>query len=63
MAPNKSPGPDGFNPTFYQHFWDDIGHDVASFILDCLHSCSMPMGMNDTNITLIPKKAVSINMT
>ncbi|GAU14523.1 hypothetical protein TSUD_250650 [Trifolium subterraneum] len=28
MQPDKSPGPDGFNPAFYQHFWDLCGDDI-----------------------------------
>jgi hypothetical protein len=28
MHPDKSPGPDGFNPAFYQHFWDLCGNDI-----------------------------------
>ncbi|XP_031101957.1 uncharacterized protein LOC116005858 [Ipomoea triloba] len=29
MAPDKSLGPDGYSPTFYQHFWGEMGHDIA----------------------------------
>jgi len=36
MQPDKSPGPDGFNPTFYQRFWhvcgDDIFQEVVSWL-------------------------------
>ncbi|MCI38529.1 CNGC5-like protein, partial [Trifolium medium] len=28
MHPDKAPGPDGFNPAFYQHFWDFCGNDI-----------------------------------
>jgi endonuclease/exonuclease/phosphatase family metal-dependent hydrolase len=28
MHPDKAPGPDGFNPAFYQHFWDLCGNDI-----------------------------------
>ncbi|XP_073152636.1 uncharacterized protein [Henckelia pumila] len=28
MHPDKSPGPDGFNPAFYQKIWHVIGEDV-----------------------------------
>ena len=34
MHLDKSPGPDGMNPSFFQHFWDVIGEDV---ILSCLY--------------------------
>ncbi|XP_019186519.1 PREDICTED: uncharacterized protein LOC109181223 [Ipomoea nil] len=56
MYPDKAPGPDGMNPGFYQHFWDVVGTDVSSYILNCLNTCSMPDKLNETNIILIPKK-------
>jgi len=28
MQPNKCPGPDGFNPGFYQHFWAVCNDDI-----------------------------------
>jgi carbamoylphosphate synthase small subunit len=28
MHPDKAPGPDSFNPAFYQHFWDLCGDDI-----------------------------------
>jgi len=30
MQPDKSPGLDGFNPTFYQRFWHVCGDDIFS---------------------------------
>ncbi|XP_019159989.1 PREDICTED: uncharacterized protein LOC109156592 [Ipomoea nil] len=56
MYPDKAPGPDGMNPGFYQHFWDVMGTDVSSYILNCVNTCSMPDKLNETNIILIPKK-------
>lgn len=56
MKPDKAPGPDGMNPGFYQHFWDDIGVDVTNFVLRCLHSTAFPSNLNDATIVLIPKK-------
>ncbi|XP_031091035.1 uncharacterized protein LOC115996030 [Ipomoea triloba] len=58
MFPDKAPGPDGMNPGFYQHYWDVVGGDVTSFVLDCLNSGSFPEGLNATNVVLIPKKSV-----
>ena len=28
MHPDKSPGPHGFNPAFYQKFWSTCGEDI-----------------------------------
>ncbi|KAK6138933.1 hypothetical protein DH2020_027314 [Rehmannia glutinosa] len=56
MLPDKSPGPDGMNPTFFQKFWDITGSEVISSCLAFMNSCSFPEGFNDTNIVLIPKK-------
>lgn len=62
MHPDKSPGPDGFNPAFYQKFWTLVGDTVS-------HECKMwvsqvffPPHLNDTNITLIPKCDNPISM-
>ncbi|XP_019181689.1 PREDICTED: uncharacterized protein LOC109176754 [Ipomoea nil] len=56
MYPDKAPGPDGMNPGVYKHFWDVVGSDVSSFIVNCLNNCSLPDKLNETNIILIPKK-------
>ncbi|XP_031090962.1 uncharacterized protein LOC115995954 [Ipomoea triloba] len=58
MAPEKSPGPDGMCPSFYQTFWPIAGHDLYIFIMHCFNTCAFPEGLNDTNIVLIPKKKV-----
>lgn len=55
MHPDKSPGPDGLNPGFYQHFWDITGKDVILACLSYLNTRSLP-GLNDTTIVFIPKK-------
>lgn len=56
MHPDKSPGPDGMNPAFYQRFWKIIGNDVSSACINVLSSNNIPAGQNDTLVVLIPKK-------
>lgn len=55
MHPDKSPGPDGMNPAFYQRFWHIIGKDVTKACLQVLSSCTIPGSLNDTLVVLIPK--------
>ena len=55
MKPISAPGPDGMPPLFYQSFWSLIDMDICSAMLDCLNNCKIPLEINSTNITLIPK--------
>ena len=55
MEPITAPGPDGMPPLFYQSFWNLLGNDISSAVLDCLNNCNIPKVINHTNITLIPK--------
>lgn len=56
MHPDKSPGPDGINPAFYQRFWNIIGNDIVATCLNVISSNVVPDGLNDTLVVLIPKK-------
>ncbi|CAN1177339.1 Transposon TX1 uncharacterized 149 kDa protein [Linum perenne] len=51
----KSPGPDGFSAQFYKHSWEVAGKDVTAAILDFFEKGEMPLQVNSTNISLIPK--------
>jgi hypothetical protein len=62
MHPDKSPGPDGFNPAFYQNFWDLCGDDVFTAIKDWLGRGYFSSTLNETNICLIPKCDSPISM-
>lgn len=55
MHPDKSPGPDGLSPAFYQTHWEVVGDEVISFCRDFLISGRLPERVNDTYIVLIPK--------
>ncbi|GAU30882.1 hypothetical protein TSUD_15680 [Trifolium subterraneum] len=55
MHPDKSLGPDGFNPAFYQRFWDQCGEDIFSAASNWLERGYFPTSLNETNICLIPK--------
>jgi hypothetical protein len=55
MQADKSPGPDGYNPGFYQHFWELCSLDIFTAGCQWLNSGVFPPNLNSTNITLIPK--------
>ncbi|CAK8579668.1 unnamed protein product [Lathyrus sativus] len=55
MHPDKSPGPDGFNPAFYQKFWHLCGDDIWVAAKNWLDRGFFPDSLNETNICLIPK--------
>ena len=54
MHPSKAPRPDGFNPIFFQQYWDIVGTDVCPVVLSVLHGDPMPGQLNHTNVVLIP---------
>ena len=56
MHPDKSSGPDGLNPAFFQQFWPVLGKEVFMGCRDWLRNSSFPANLNDTNVVLIPKK-------
>jgi hypothetical protein len=55
MHPDKCPGPDGFNPGFFQHFWHICGQDIFNECCMWLTTGVFPSTLNLTNIALIPK--------
>lgn len=55
MGSFKAPGPDGFQPVFYQRCWDTIGASVVKFVLSFFETGKLPEGTNDALVVLIPK--------
>src|SRR4051812_36548527 len=58
MKKNASPGPDGFNVSFYLSAWSWIGDDVTTLVQTFYRTGIVPRYLNDTHIVLIPKKVV-----
>lgn len=59
MDNNKSPGPDGMNLIFFKKYWNVVGKDVHSAIVDFFLHGRLGIAANHTFITLIPKKAAA----
>ena len=55
LAPDKTPGPDGFPPFFFQKYWSLVGNSVSKAVKAFFFSGKMLKEINHTFITLIPK--------
>ncbi|KAL8151704.1 hypothetical protein V2J09_021512, partial [Rumex salicifolius] len=55
MGRYKAPGPDGFQPVFYQHCWDVVGPSVVRFVFEFFETGCLPRSTNDALIVLIGK--------
>ena len=51
----KSPGPDGFNFSFYKRFWDLLKGEVGIMLNQFFHYATLPRSFSSYFITLIPK--------
>jgi hypothetical protein len=52
---NKSPGPDGFNFSFFKRFWDLIKVEVGVMFDQFYSTATLPRSFSSYFITLIPK--------
>ncbi|MCI28890.1 cysteine-rich receptor-like protein kinase, partial [Trifolium medium] len=52
---NKSPGPDGFNFSFFKRLWDLIKGEVGVMFDQFFSSANLPRSFSSYFITLIPK--------
>lgn len=55
FKPLKSPEPYGFNPFFFQKYWHLIGSSVTTLCHQIFEICSLPSGINNTFLCLIPR--------
>ncbi|KAL8153540.1 hypothetical protein V2J09_011300 [Rumex salicifolius] len=51
----KAPGPDGFQPVFYQSCWDVVGDFVTRFVLNFFETQVLAEAANDALLVLIAK--------
>ena len=57
MGKFKAPGPDGFQPVFYQDCWEVVGESVLKFVLEFFNTGVLPRDTNNALLVLIAKVA------
>ena len=63
MHPTKAPSPDDMSAIFFQKYWDLVGNDVTSMVLNVLNCNKSIVEINKTYITLVPKTKSPTKMT
>ncbi|KAL5834988.1 hypothetical protein ACOSQ4_014485 [Xanthoceras sorbifolium] len=59
----KAPGPDGFPAIFFQKSWNLCKMDIFNLADECFREGIVPLEINHTYISLIPKVPSAIDMT
>lgn len=54
IVPLKALGPDGYNTCFYKSYWNIVGNEVYSLVLDFLNGGVFDDAFNYTYIVIIP---------
>ncbi|XP_060959275.1 uncharacterized protein LOC133030519 [Cannabis sativa] len=62
MQPEKSPGPDGMTPRFFQKCLHIVKEDIVSLVRQFFADGSLPHWLNRTFIVLVPKKKSPSNV-
>ena len=55
MKPFKALGPDGFQPIFFQKYWDIVRPNVHKLVIQAFETGDFDSDVNDTLLVLIPK--------
>ena len=55
MSPFKALGANGIHAGFYQNLWEVVGDSVCNFSMRFFETGSLPHGVNDTILDLVPK--------
>lgn len=55
LKPFKAPRPDGLRAGFFQSFWSTVGCLVFEEVRNAFKDSTIPLHLNETLITLIPK--------
>lgn len=56
LGEDKAPGPDGFSPLFFHHYWPTVGREVFEAMQAVFHSNGILSTWKKALITLIPKR-------
>ncbi|XP_062076041.1 uncharacterized protein LOC133780185 [Humulus lupulus] len=62
MNPDKSPGPDGMSPGFYQRCWDIVGRDVVDLVLSNRLKNVLAHIISDAQSAFIPGRLITDNI-
>ena len=63
MGSFTAPGPDGFQPVFYQRCWETVGGSVVRFATQFFENGKLPEDMSDALVVLIPKVTTPESIT
>lgn len=56
MQSYRAPGPDGFIPFFFKHFWEVVGNDVWGLVNNSFRRGHIEDNITETLLVLIPKE-------